>query len=270
VPHYDAKQPQVKPFFFGPSDEYLYGMYYAPQVQATHDTAVVICAPWGQEYIRTHRALHQLGLRLPTSGIPVLRFDYYGTGDSAGEDADFNIERSLQDISLAVEQVRQDSGKSNIVLVGWRLGAALAALASSRLQLANRLVLWDPIVNGSTYMAELTEWHRHNLHYYLSNIENNARTQSLEILGFAVSAAMHSQIQLIDLLGMPYAAQMDMLLIEREAQAATAQLRQALTHQPVQLRYELIDGPLLWTENTDKGLVPHQTLQTIVSWIIEG
>jgi hypothetical protein len=57
--------------------------------------------------------------------------------------------------------------------------------------------------------------------------------------------------------------------VERETTEGTAQLQALLQAQQIPLHYQQIDGPQMWTENTDKGLVPHQTLEAIVSWIKE-
>ena len=72
----------MRPFYFGDSEEALYGVYHSPQGEH-RDEGVVLCAPFGQEAMRTHRALRQLATLLTKRGYHVLRFDYRGTGDSA-------------------------------------------------------------------------------------------------------------------------------------------------------------------------------------------
>jgi hypothetical protein len=53
--------------------------------------AVLLCNPFGQEAIRCHRAFRLLSARLASSGIPSLRFDYFGTGDSPGNDGEGDL-----------------------------------------------------------------------------------------------------------------------------------------------------------------------------------
>lgn len=259
-----------QPFYFNSGSESLFGVYYQAQAKSDLKRGVVICSPWGQEYIRTHRALHQLALRLSDAGIPVLKFDYFGTGDSSGDDTDFAIERSVDEIKSAMNQLRQLSAVENIVLVGLRLGGTLAALADIKFGRDTRLVLWDPIVNGRSYLDELVEWHKHNLHYYFSDVNAVGTSQSHEVLGFAMSDTMRDQLCGVDLLSQGWPLSKKVMLVEREPNERTAQLQTQLKNQRIELHYQLIDGPQMWTANTDKGLVPHQTLEAIVSWIKEA
>jgi len=258
-----------QPYFFKSGNDSLYGVYYQAQGNQQPKRGVVICQPWGQEYIRTHRALHQMAVRLSDAGIPVLKFDYFGTGDSNGEDTDFAIDRSVQDIAAAIDQLRQRNSLEDIVLVGLRLGGTLAALAHEKYGSTSRLALWDPIVNGHLYLNELADWHKRNLNYYLGTVDQTPNPTTHEVLGFAMSETVRNQLDQIDLLTVAWSSK-PMLLVERERNDGTAQLQTLLQGQRIPLHYQLIDGPQMWTENTDKGLVPHQTLEAIVSWIKES
>ena len=72
------------PMYFGSSARKLFGIYEAPMTGSAA-RGVVICPPWGQEYLRAHRALRLLATRLCNAGFHVFRFDYSGTGDSVGD-----------------------------------------------------------------------------------------------------------------------------------------------------------------------------------------
>jgi pimeloyl-ACP methyl ester carboxylesterase/acyl carrier protein len=258
---------QETPIYFGTPGEPLYGMYHPPTVDK-RDTAVVICPPWGQEFIRAHRACHQLAVRLSNAGFPVLRFDYYGTGDSGGNDGEHSISQSLRDIEAAIGEARSRSGARQVALIGWRLGAALAALSASQRDDLASVVLWDPIVNGSDYLQELGDWHRKTLLYYLSDAQS-APVEGTEFLGFAMSDRMVAELRQLDLLALNQALSLPVMLIERETQPATDALRARLEQLGASTAYNRVDAPQLWTENPDKALVPHQTLQAILSWMME-
>lgn len=122
---------------------------------------VVLCAPHMHEAMWTHRGMRHLADDLAAAGVPVLRFDYYGTGDSAGDggEPDF-VPRAVQSVVTAAIQLRALTGVENVVLCGLRLGAALAVLASEAMiagvgKPPAALVLMAPVVNGRAYLREL-------------------------------------------------------------------------------------------------------------------
>ncbi len=83
-----------------------------------------------------------------------MRFDYDGTGDSAGDDGDpARVDQWLSSIGHAVTLARQ-SGARSVALVGMRMGALLAAAASRHLSAIDGLVLWDPCWSGSGFVKE--------------------------------------------------------------------------------------------------------------------
>jgi pimeloyl-ACP methyl ester carboxylesterase len=118
-----------------------------PAVKAsTRARAAVICNPLGAEQVYAHRALRHLAVRLSRRGIHVLRFDYYGTGDSGGEDADVTREGMLDDVAFAVDAARDAAATAQVALIGLRAGADVAA-AYARRHAGDvaALVLWDPL-----------------------------------------------------------------------------------------------------------------------------
>ncbi|MBZ0278144.1 MAG: SDR family NAD(P)-dependent oxidoreductase [Anaerolineae bacterium] len=268
--HIELTDSREVPLYFGDGDQSLFGMYYLPETDEQPDRGVLICPPWGQEYIRAHRANHQLAIRLSNVGFPVLRFDYTGTGDSAGDDEANTISQSIADILRAVDELRVRSGVREVVLVGLRLGASLAVLAAQQLADVSHLVLWDPVVNGDAYLEDLNAWHQRNLYYYLAEVKPDAKQGAgAELLGFALSEDMLAELHQLDLMTLDRAPVTDVLLVERETSAATQQLRDHLAGLGIRLEYHQIDGPQMWTENPDKALVPFQTLQAILAWVTE-
>lgn len=125
------------------------------EIFALHDPAVkgapragaaVICNPLGGEQVFAHRALRHLAVRLARRGLHVLRFDYFGTGDSGGEDDDATREGMVGDVAFAIEAARDAAAVAQVALIGLRAGADIAA-AYARRQTGEvaSLVLWDPL-----------------------------------------------------------------------------------------------------------------------------
>jgi pimeloyl-ACP methyl ester carboxylesterase len=104
----------------------------------------------------THWVQRRLAALLANAGQHVLRFDYFGTGDSAGATDGGSIDQWEDDIRLAEAKLRELSGVDRLSLVGHRLGGALAWRAAAKMERRPRhLVLWDPVVRGKTYLDEL-------------------------------------------------------------------------------------------------------------------
>ena len=103
-------------FYFGPTDKSLFGIYHKPKSMKDRRKGIVLCYPMGQEYIRSHRALHQLAIKLSGTGFHVLRFDYYGCGDSFGYCQEGNLNQWTQDIQIAIQKLKSYEYVSNTCL----------------------------------------------------------------------------------------------------------------------------------------------------------
>ena len=99
--------------------------------------------------------------RLARDGFDVLRFDYFGTGDSSGDDAEGDLSVWTEDVLRADDELRARSGAPRCTWFGLRLGGTLAALAAPQAKVPpHRLVLWDPVVDGAAYLDGLAQSHR--------------------------------------------------------------------------------------------------------------
>lgn len=145
----------MNPFFFGTSEKPLYGMYHPPKAATVREPAVLLCPPMGQDYMLTHRALRLLAIQLSKAGYHVLRFDYSSTGDSWGDTLEVELPQWLSDTAAAVDELKDTSGASKVSYVGLGIGAALSAMVSARRTDVEDLVLWDPVVDGKTFVAEM-------------------------------------------------------------------------------------------------------------------
>jgi pimeloyl-ACP methyl ester carboxylesterase len=128
----------------------LFGLYEPAFSGGAVERAAVLCQPFGSEYVLAHRSMRQLAVRLARAGFHTLRFDYFGTGDAAGETAECDLDGWEADVEMATDELRDIVGISRITLIGLRLGATLAArVAARRASDFEALVLWDPIIAGT-------------------------------------------------------------------------------------------------------------------------
>ncbi|HFD31634.1 MAG TPA: hypothetical protein ENJ28_02810 [Gammaproteobacteria bacterium] len=143
------------PIFFPASDYKLFGVLHMP-VDRSAQEAFVFCHPFAEEKLWTHRVYVSFARELTKAGYAVLRLDCMGQGDSNGDFSDSTIESMQNDIESGIEYVKTKlDGDIKINLLGLRFGATLAALVAEKNNAINKLILWDPIVDGSRYMQEI-------------------------------------------------------------------------------------------------------------------
>lgn len=185
----------MTPFLFGSNERMLYGAWH-PSHSPSPAPAVLLCQPWGQEYVRCHRMIRALAVRLARQRTCSLRFDYSGTGDSEGADEDASLNGWVGDVIAAHEETRRRAGTDRVVWLGVRLGAVAALLAAAKVVVRPvGLVLWEPIGTGAEYLADLALRHREALEasYTLapSGLPPGDRD---ELLGFGLGERMRCEL----------------------------------------------------------------------------
>ena len=69
---------------------------------------------------------------LAARGVHSLRFDYFGTGDSAGETTEADLKGWCGDIETAIDELTHMTGCRRVILIGMRLGGTLAAEVAAK------------------------------------------------------------------------------------------------------------------------------------------
>lgn len=133
---------------FGPGND-LYGVVHAPEAGSAR--GFIVCAPFGEDAKCAYRPLYETADLAAEQGWTVLRFDYFGTGNSAGAFEDFTPSRAKDDISAAIAHLREQ-GIELVGALGLGLGASLAfeAVAAHDAE-TDFLILWQPIVSGEQF-----------------------------------------------------------------------------------------------------------------------
>lgn len=254
-----------QPFYFGPADKQLFGCYHESSAGAQRSCAVVICQPMGHEYIYCHRALRQLAIRLSESGFPVLRFDFYGCGDSAGNAQDATVAQWLLDLSNAIGEVRMRTKVAHVCLMGIRLGAALSFVATSERGDIDSIVLWDPVVIGNTYLQDLNAIQEKASEHRRKSVTRPSG--NLEICGFPLPKTVRAELEQMNLLKISPVPRTNILSIQSDTAGETPNLKAHLIAHNTRSEHQEISAPKIW-EPTVEGnlLVPNQILRSIVSW----
>jgi pimeloyl-ACP methyl ester carboxylesterase len=148
--------------------------------------------------MQMHYAFRQLAMQLVRAGLPVLRFDWHGTGDSAGGCESVSFQQWREDLQLAVQEMRDAFAVRRVSVVGFRLGASIAAMTSFS-QPLQELVLWEPTLIGALYLRDLRERERRNLGNLLDPPAWWKHERPHELLGHTLSDAHYAEIQSLDL-----------------------------------------------------------------------
>ena len=258
----------MNPFYFGTSGSSLFGIYNPPAARLVKSTGVVLCYPFGQEYMRAHRAFRQLAMLLTRAGFHVFRFDYFGTGDSAGDSSEGTIETWADNVAMAIDELRDTADLQSVSVVGLRLGGLLGALASSRRTDVESLVLWDPIVNGRAYAKALIDeglWHES---YRADRMP--ARTDgTVGVLGFPLTAALRAELESADLTQVALNPRTKTLIVVSQDQDDYRSLERKLRERGTKVEYSCIPMDGNWNEVDANGsaLIPQAVIKGIVGYL---
>lgn len=187
--------------YFGHPESPLFGVYHAPRGKhAGGDRAVLICPPIGQEYIRTHWCLRLVANQVARGGAHVMRLDYHGMGDSSGRVEQIDSLNVWQNnIDQAIDQLKQISGAETVMVLGLRFGGTLAGLTAQRRPDVNSVVLWEPILNGQTYLDQLRAMHARMLDLWVCKMTTQNDQDAEEILGSRYTRNLLNEIESLKL-----------------------------------------------------------------------
>jgi pimeloyl-ACP methyl ester carboxylesterase len=263
----------MQPFYFGESGKQLFGCFHSLKGGPRRDCGVVLCYPIGHEYMQFHRAYRQLALHLSRVGFPVLRFDFFGCGDSAGNGEEGRIHQWLSDLLTAIGEMKRRSHVVKVCLVGLRLGGALSMMAGAERRDISGMVLWDPVVRGTAYVEKLITLHQRMLR--LAHVIEKGGTKGdkpTEILGFPYTEALLADIDNLDLLSIEKKPADKVLVIQSDEETDQRPLMKNL--ESMGARVDSLHHPApqvwIWIEDFGKVVVPYQILQFVVSWMCEA
>lgn len=115
--------------------------------------ALLYVPPFGDEMNKSRRMASLLGRELAQRGIAMLELDLYGCGDSSGDSGDARWEQWLLDLQHASRWLQERTGHAP-ALLGLRLGALLA-LEHLAYAPGTPVLLWQPVLDGSSFLTQL-------------------------------------------------------------------------------------------------------------------
>jgi len=263
------------PHWFGLPSRPLSGWIHSP-ADNTARGAVVICPTMGLEAAYSYRAVRHLAEMLAEAGFVALRFDYDGTGDSAGTDHDPDrVQAWLESVRTVVAYAR-DLNVGRVSVVGLRLGATLAAVELATSGAVDDLVLWDPCASGKSFLreqkalwsilrSERLTWGiiKEGDPWGPRNEEGDHEEGSAEIPGVVLGAQTAADLALLTIADSEGALAGRLLLLARADRRVERRLSERLALPHVETDQIAGQEELLSVSAT----TPQETLDRIVAWM---
>lgn len=255
-------------FWLGEGEQAIFVSLHLPHWQEEgsnpKNLGVVICNPIGYEYTHSHRSLRHLANNLAAHGLPTLRFDWHGTGDSS---ADMLTPQRLLDwqanIALSVDYLKMHLGVRKIALAGLRIGATLAALYASQSKDVDFLLCWSAVFNGKRYVREMQAMQK------VSEGAQLATEGYIDSGGFILSDETAAELKKLNLNELQYPVGLSVLLLERDDFSLDETFKRALEQQNIRVQQEEFTGYLDMMAEPQFTTVPHQCLSDITDWLLK-
>lgn len=207
-------------YFRNRSEKNLFGVIHYPEKKSPK--GVLICHPLFEEKLHVHRVLVDFSRLLSSAGFNLMRFDYYGEGDSDGEFEEATVETRLSDIDSALDIFRSKTSVEKIALLGVRFGATLASLYAEGQKGINGLILWAPIFKGDDYLHQLLRMNlTHQVVVYKKVVYTREdlikglnQGKNINVEGYEITKKLYQQVSEINLLSSDKSFEGNTLLLQ--------------------------------------------------------
>jgi len=264
--------------YFDSGEYRLFGWLQTPPRHAMANVGLVICKPFGYEAICSHRALRAFGESAVALGMPTLRVDYAGTGDSAEIDPEADqLTVWTRDVAAAVLELRRRTGVQKVCLLGVRLGALLATLAAGECAAVTALILIAPIVKGRRHVRELrtTRLAASMASAQLAGGAPSVDTAgvgagAMEVSGFLFSAATLAALASVDLTARAAPTVSDALVIDGASMPGSGPWAQQLAGLGVRTKYLALPGLIEMIMTAPQfAAIPQEMVAASRDWLRE-
>ena len=203
-----------RPHFVAQDGHYLFAWHHPARPDRRRHVAVVLCPSIFGEFVGAYRVWRTLAGQLADSGFDVFRFDYEGTGDSAGGLREpERVHAWLKNIERVVKEARDMTGAREVALVGLRIGGTMALHAAAAIGGVERLVLWSPFRSGRAYVRELRAFARLAKEDYVAKKDDGP---DIPVAGHILPGPVASEFERLDVDALLTAPARHILLVEHD------------------------------------------------------
>jgi len=248
-----SRECSISAGFLDRPEKPLFHLMLRPTNRTAH-SSVLYLHPFAEEMHKSRRNVAAMARLLAASGFNVMLLDLSGCGDGAGEFRDVDWEVWRTDAADALAALRAMDSLP-ITLWGLRLGALLACELSQGESDLQRLLLWQPVLNGEQHIDQFLR-----LRSAAAAVDSNAgfdrkslwgelrAGRSLEIAGYEISSALALQMSKLRLHDLLPSCAVNWLEVSANAQFTlpSANVQEHWREQGVELAYAGVTGDSFW------------------------
>ena len=246
----------------------LFGWFHPPRVSVARRCGVVLCNPFAAAALGTHRSYRRFAEAFAAAGYPAVRFDYDGTGDSAGNDGDPQRMRAWTgSVRAAIDLCKRLGAVDSVVLLGLRFGGTLAVLAAEGRSDVAGLALWSPAWSGRKFVRELKMLNATSAAGLAAGSTAPASADGrLEAAGFLHEAATIAHMGAVNLMKVPVRVPRAVLLT-RDDDSPEEDYRDSLRSQGVAVSEINVPGYAAMMQDAQYSVVPVAAIEAVCGWL---
>jgi alpha-beta hydrolase superfamily lysophospholipase len=257
----------AQPLYFGTEQRPLFGwLHRPPAASAARGVGILLCSPSGYEAICTHRSYRHFAQSAAARGYPALRFDYDGTGNSAGGSLDPDrVAHWLASIAAAIDLLKAETGVQRVCLFGVRVGASLAAAAARGRQDVAAMIAFAPVVKVNSYLREIRALGLARAQP--GGADGNGDADLQEAAGFTTTAQTRADLAQLDLAKFEVAPAPHVLILERDDLPVSDAWPKRLAAQGVTVESRRLEGYVDMMRDAHASKVPLGPMAGALDWL---
>ena len=140
-----------KPVVFQSDGSQIVGMLHSSE----SSKIIIMCHGFTSNKTEKNKLFVEAARKFSEEGYDVLRFDFFGSGDSEGDFQDSLVSKNIQNLKDAADWAKQN-GYLETAVLGISMGAATAVLTASDIDL-KALVLWSTVPDMSSLFSSYVD-----------------------------------------------------------------------------------------------------------------